>query len=644
MRNDNRPSLKTRCKRLLAAVMVLVSLCCLMPLSLAEGTPEKIGGMTVAECRESHVYLNTLDSADTLTTWQFKEQEDVPWISVKEYVSLLFTDTYHPGCVFAWDGDKLVITRHETDVCLDLKEQTVSCTDWNHFIGPNAKNALSNGIVEKEEFLAIRPSVKNESWQTEAHGFTVSLKDYGMEMVRYGEDVLMPFAIAQAVLAAPAMRAILAYNGNDYFDIVNSIESIYGSEQYTLAPNPYANMWYSGSFADRSELSEAYAKYNYAALCMLLDITYGHKEEKGIKDFDSFIEQLGLKEALMSTDTKDDVEPLAHLFTFIFDSGHDGNVLTHSIIDSEGAIQKADLVQSILSIFGFETLEDLKVILNPLLELIMNLFPDSGKTDLSDKFGPDVIGLLEQMQRMQHLKPLGYGSERVDIVGDTAVIYFEGFKEDLRRTQSYYTKLPTKEDTGSSTFSLFWHAFDKIANDGNVKNVVIDLSSNGGGSAAALVATLGFLSPDGEVKITYRDLVNGEFRTEYYHVDTNLDGSFDDNDGYGRQYDFYIMTTGSSYSCGNALPYFAQQNGLAEIIGEQPGGGDCVVGVYLDAYAHVGRISGTKQLGNMEGDTFISNENAVVVDHPFTVEEGDSIYFHPDKIAEYIGSLERLEK
>ena len=50
MRNDNRSSLKTRCKRLLAAVMVLVSLCCLTPLSLAEGAPEKIGGMTVAEC------------------------------------------------------------------------------------------------------------------------------------------------------------------------------------------------------------------------------------------------------------------------------------------------------------------------------------------------------------------------------------------------------------------------------------------------------------------------------------------------------------------------------------------------------------------------------------------------------------------
>ena len=37
---------------------------------------------------------------------------------------------------------------------------------------------------------------------------------------------------------------------------------------------------------------------------------------------------------------------------------------------------------------------------------------------------------------------------------------------------------------------------------------------------------------------------------------SNLDGTADDADGFGGQYEFYILCSGSSYSCGNALPYF----------------------------------------------------------------------------------------
>ena len=245
--------------------------------------------------------------------------------------------------------------------------------------------------------------------------------------------------------------------------------------------------------------------------------------------------------------------------------------------------------------------------------------------------------MLTDIIRMQILKPLSFGSgSRVDIVGDTCVIYFEGFEEDLTRSESFYTKLPTKDDLDSSSFGLFYYAFEKIKANGNVKNVVIDLSNNGGGSAAALVSTLGFLSKDGEVRISYRDLLNRNYREENYHVDTNLDGRFDDQDGYGGQYKFYVLTNGTSYSCANAFPYFAQQQKLAKVIGEKPGGGDCVVAYYIDAYGHVGAISGAKQLGIMEGDVFTSDESAVEVDIPFVGNEGDDIYFHPDKIAQFI--------
>ena len=141
---------------------------------------------------------------------------------------------------------------------------------------------------------------------------------------------------------------------------------------------------------------------------------------------------------------------------------------------------------------------------------------------------------------------------------------------------------------------------------------MINISDNGGGAAAALVSVLGFLSEDGEVRITDRNMLSGNYREECYHVDTNLDGIADDQDGVGGQYDFYVLCSGSSYSCGNALPYYAQQGSLATVIGAKPGGGDCVVANFTDAYGRCAVYSGMLKLGTEDGGVFVSDEKATV--------------------------------
>ena len=631
-------------KKLAVIVMVLTLCFQLLPIPVAEAASPDFAGMTLLRTKQSRVYEGTLDSVYTLSTWEFKEEEDVPYVSLKEYLNLFFVETYDPALDYTWDRDVLLVTRNDVSLRVDPVNQEVSVDDMSAFLGPHASGALSDGIVEKEEFIALRPSAKNESTQTPVKGYHVKLGDYGVKMFQYEDDVLIPFGVAQSVFAAPAMKAYFAYNGDDYYDIVNNVQSIYGTSQKTDAPNPYANMWYSGSFASRTELSDAYAKYNYAVMCILLDLTYGHKEEKGIKDFNSYLEENGLKEPLLTPDPKDDVEPLKKLFGVLFDSGHDAQILSPSIIDSTGAIDRAEMIHDILAKIGYDSLAELTKDLSPLLYALLKLVPKEalmeGLNKADDKgssLGPNVTKMVSEMIRLQLLKPLGYGnSSRIDIVGDTCVIYFEGFHEDLARSESFYTKLPTKNELDSSTFALFYYAFEKIKADGNVKNVVFDLSDNGGGSAAALVSALGFLSEDGEVHITYKDLLNQNYRVENYHVDTNLDGRFDDEDGYGGDYQFYILTSGTSYSCATAFPYFAQQQNLAKIIGEKPGGGDCVVAYYIDAYGRVGAISGFKQLGTMDGGTFTSDESAVIVDIPFHDDEGNEIYFHPEQIAGFI--------
>ena len=101
-------------------------------------------------------------------------------------------------------------------------------------------------------------------------------------------------------------------------------------------------------------------------------------------------------------------------------------------------------------------------------------------------------------------------------------------------------------------------------------------------------------------------MVTGSYREEKYHVDTNLDGVADDQDGFGGQYDFYIMCSGSSYSCGTALPYLAQQSGTAKII---------VLGTFVDAYGHCAAFSGMLKIGRETESGFVSDEKATTLDY-----------------------------
>ena len=41
--------------------------------------------------------------------------------------------------------------------------------------------------------------------------------------------------------------------------------------------------------------------------------------------------------------------------------------------------------------------------------------------------------------------------------------------------------------------------------------------------------------------------------------------------------EFYIITSNYSYSCGNAFPFCAAAKGLAKIVGQKSGGGECCV-------------------------------------------------------------------
>lgn len=101
----------------------------------------------------------------------------------------------------------------------------------------------------------------------------------------------------------------------------------------------------------------------------------------------------------------------------------------------------------------------------------------------------------------------------------------------------------------------------------------------------------------------------------------------------------YIFTSSTSYSCANALPYYAQKDGLAKIIGAAPGGGDCVVFSFIDAYSRSAVYSGFLKIGRDTGDGFVSDEKDIQLDFnmmPTILDRNNVPWFDPAGITDAV--------
>ena len=585
---------------------------------------------------DSHVYSKlTLGSYDTIVTYGVKGYEDVPFIKASDYLEILFEGMP----MTSLENGIMTVTVNGAEAVIDPAADTIRFDNTSRF---RSSGEIDGAILDKSEYNVVTYSAKNKSVQTDVKPVTVSLKEYHMPVIPYEDDILMPFLALQNTFGSVMMSSVLAYNGKDYYNAFSAEQFISGKGDKSLENTPYIKALYTGPFSEKGHTTQAYADYAYYSTCLQLDLTFGHKEEKGITTFDEYFTRMNAKEAMRSTKTSLSLTTEFMLFNYLFDSMHDSVFSMNTVFGRIDKIDQAEVEGVINDIRNSE-------IGQGMFEEDWKLSQEESELSINTILGallekglsiPEIVPLIAWTGFFSFAKPEEYGNERLDYAGDTAVIYFNAFKENLlTRSPSYYLDPMKPEDESEDNFAFFYNCFEDIKTHDEVKNVVINICDNGGGSAAALLAVLGFLSEDGEVKISDMDMLAGNYREEYYHVDTNLDGICDDQDGFGGQYDFYILCSGSSYSCGNALPYFAQKNGLAKIIGTKPGGGDCVVGSFIDAYGHCAAYSGMLKLGIDDGNGFVSNEKTTDADLNMVPSIWDVVYapwYDPEGIADAV--------
>jgi hypothetical protein len=310
------------------------------------------------------------------------------------------------------------------------------------------------------------------------------------------------------------------------------------------------------------------AAYSYRELCFVLDNFYGFP---GRTPFEQMNYQEGLdkvltstadgqqvKQLLLSTDMKEYASGLEMLNAYFNDGGHTNIWRGESVITAEGSTFK-DTYPS-----------------------LAQFYRENYYSNALDRYS---LLIYNKVMRKVYYGENGKPAVTYHKKGNTAICHFDSFNRINREAwNKFYAgtgPLPTLENTENDDLVVFLDALKKADEDPEVKNLVIDLTLNPGGSLDVVVAMTSLIY--GESLCRCLNVLTGQQTTWYYDVDRNFDGKFDDLDK-DVHYDlnFCILPSRLSFSCGNLFPSLCQDAGLL-IAGEKSGGGSCAVCVYRTA-------------------------------------------------------------
>ena len=172
-----------------------------------------------------------------------------------------------------------------------------------------------------------------------------------------------------------------------------------------------------------------------------------------------------------------------------------------------------------------------------------------------------------------------------------------------------------------------------------IENVIIDVSTNGGGTIGVMTKILSLISKDNYSELAIYDEASGIVQTSKCKVDANEDKQYTADETYGNKFNIYLLTSDCSFSCGNAFPCYAQKLGI-KTIGEKSGGGECAVSihylpnsqyVYHSSLLHIGYHDAQK-------NAFSGFEKGAIPDYSLVPSGKDSLMEYNSR-GEYVSNV-----
>ena len=599
----------------------------------------------------TYPYIKDFGNAEGRTedevTLYFVEGGDIPYVALSEYLELYCEACENRGKEgieyesYKMNGENeyyVYRTDNKSSMTVNTKDDTLFFDDFNLFTHKPGVKALVTvmdlsepeemdvteymqrlaAATTPEEMQEIQEEYKRATQGEESTLFKTNqgvfnrsgdpvmldLSEYLIEIVESDGECYIPLqTMSDLFMTELYMKYI--FNGEKL------IGAAYGSditgEKYEAGP---------------STMSLEYAAFNYNELRFLLDCYYGLADEHNIDSFGSLLSQYsGLYAGLSSRDPEEFDNALKKLLFTYFDDGHSGFAAS-----SWGSAEDQRLVAFTNTSYYGPSSKDMMLSFNRFKQARNAAFPD--------------------------------GVPAYQEIGDTAFVTFDSFIESADDLSDYYSvqddtdysqymikaAVPGSEDNNVlDTIRLVIYAHKMITREGSpIKNVVVDLSNNGGGNANAALFIISWMA--GKADIAVEDAFTGAETLASFHADVNLDNIYSyqgledvTTDSLQQSgVNVYCLTSAASFSCGNLVPAACRMSHTVTLVGQQSGGGACCVLPCTTASGAEFQISGPKQLALVRNGSYYNIDQGIQPDIVLTKVES---FYDREALVEYLNSL-----
>jgi hypothetical protein len=489
----------------------------------------------------------------------YKEAPHVAYMGIRAYFDLMLggglTVTEHG------DGTFTLTNASGATAVVDPVKGLVTMDDMPSFENnlEDAKAGLQSSFKDSSApYIRLREVVYEE----EPQPVTFDLGALGIPIYGDGEDVWFPVSILSSWLTDIAQNRV-TYNGKYLYK--------HNGESHYAQDMSYYDTEYMDGVLLGNPREEDLASYSYAELGFIFQYMYGYPgtlaldpvilREQGLdaalKDYGELGQELSGE--LSSRDMRAFWHGMYSLSGTVLEDGHNSTNLELSILD-------ADTTEKY----------------NSFREYTWEVYEDTEVSAFEQKLMEPNLGIFQA--RPEEMTQNKYYSS-----GDTAIVYLNAFTVDREAWASYYHDGgPLPDDT----YGTLAKGLETAAAEEGIHNVVIDLSTNGGGFSDAAVACIALMTGR-DYLCGYNTLSKQHFKV-YFDIDRNLDGVFDEKDK-EVQYNFHYgaLVSNASFSCGNMFPFMVRDEG-GVVIGEKSGGGACSIQKAVLSEGFDFRISGCK--------------------------------------------------
>ena len=526
----------------------------------------------------------------------FKENSEIPYVLIDDGVELM-SDIRSSAlsddkakCTLTKDGNNYVISNETGAKCtLSVENQTMTYDDYDMFSGvnPEGQKPLTIAPVKKG-----KKALKLVSQQyTAGNQLVLDLKNYTkLDLVEKDGKCYMPISVFNSALFNANTSLSLAYNGKEAF-ILNG-DSL--SETGFLLPieTPLGKRFRNV----KDSVSQEYAEYYYQSLCFDFNYEYGLRDK--FTTFEEYLKSKGYTNDLLSTDARTLDKTTAYALSFLND-GHTAltefsNFYKYRDVEPEDSKMSPAKVQ--------KEKDD---------EAFTEKVTEKGIKDGLEYKDSTVFVTFKSFNDIE--EDLLYKKDQLTNDGLTGPMN--------NRFDSELTSLLKPTNT-AELFSRLYKELNSAERKTTIKNVVIDLTTNEGGSADALIYSLSVLL--GNVTVDIHNYLTGGHNHQVYKADMNLDGLINEDDKSLSELGFNIFFLDSKYSfsSANAMPYLAKLNNSNVItLGDKTAGGPCAVRNIVTPIGNVVTSSSLTTISKSVNGGYQHIDDGIPADFPLTEDQ-----------------------